>query len=58
MEKRKTELVKIIRTRGERLPKKHGDWFRLRMFGDNALAVYVVEKANTKRTYGTHNFLY
>jgi hypothetical protein len=24
----------------------------------NALAVYVVEKANTKRTYETHNFLY
>ena len=33
----KKELAEIIRGRGERFPKKHGEWYRLKVYDNNYL---------------------
>jgi len=32
-------LIKKIKEFGEKLPKKHGDWFRLKIYDDNYLVL-------------------
>ena len=37
MENNKKELAEIIRSVGERFPKKHGEWYRLKVYDNNYL---------------------